>query len=465
MFSQVFLDKKDYRKLQILKKIQKGPINGLEIKDLLIDYQCSRKTLHKDLKELNQDLIYVYGEFFLEETLVGTIKVKNIAYFSKQKIILYYTKNSLKFRVFNEIIKQKKTTIKILSEKNYSSQSRIYESLKQFNNSFKSVNLSFSASGIKGSERKIRHLIFEIYWSLFGGNEWPFSINKSDIESKILQLEHADLILDGIGRERLAYWLAVTELRLNNTREMKNDGIKHKKIKLNQIVRSVLNNDEEFELDSEMKEEIDSFHDVLHYFFGYFINFEIEKKKRINSDWTHLEELLLCNGKEIGWNSTKFIHLKMKLIQITYYADSKMLDWYYFIEENSNPYFSDTCSLMDKKIKMTFDKFPIILRNAYLMECRKFNVSIVEPLRINIKSKSGANNQIENILKRYSQYPFIITSNSELNGDLVLTDFLDEYKQGKNKGINCIFFEMPLTENKVKSILNKTAHFNVHKSN
>lgn len=451
-YEKIVFDKKEYRKMKLVKRLEDASLLGLTKQDLFVGYSNCMKTLYADIKELKQDILHVYGKELIHETPDGKLVIENDFGFSKQLLGLFYVKKSRQFWIINELFNDKKNEKNKLEQSVYYSMSVIYKGFKALTKSFELLDITFSSKGIEGDERKIRYALFDMYWSLFGGIEWPFRMEQSSLMTEMDQLTQRGFQLSIIEKEKLMFWLAIISQRVKNGYSLSRDD----QLNVQQLLKMFFRSSEELiTLNNSSEKESYFFKEVLHLYFRntYPFPLEIRQSSQLNSLTVELE--LVQKGKAIGWSESQCAELRFQLRAVAYYANEGLLDWYYFREAAHDIYFEREYQLVNQKLKDELKLLPIKLRNAYLLECKKMGHRLNDPLKILLHTKEGNDVQLITIFKRYSQYSILIYSDISCEVDVILTDFPNKYHQEQAKGNPCLLFEQPLTENKIVTILDK----------
>lgn len=428
---------------------------GIQMKELYTKYQASRKTLSNDMKELEQDLIQVYDKPILKKRTDGNFYLEVDLHFSFQKLSLFYAENSRNFWIFNKIVKNQSKTIKELSENVFYSQSAVYGSVNQLKEYFQSLSISWSFFEIKGDERKIRHLLFESYWSLFGGISWPFDRSRESLVSEVQQFEKKGWIFNELEQERLLYWLAITEIRINNGYILAT----RKKVTIEDVEVIIPFTfflekycSEEYAT-TDFEEEIYFFMNTLVHFMGCSLSNVNETRGSLTIEVSNIEEQLLQKGEAAGWDSNQLQQFASQLKKIRYHWEEDILEWYHFLKPQAEIYFNESKPFMDNSIKNSFNKISSLLGSAFIYECKKFGLFFVVPIRIQIISKEGSTIEVEKILQQFSEYPIEFDQQKGARVDIFLTNFLAKQDCKELNRNNYFFYDWPLKKNKVSMIL------------
>ncbi|MFS7401480.1 helix-turn-helix domain-containing protein [Carnobacterium maltaromaticum] len=457
-YEKILFDKKEYRKINLVKRLEAASLLGLTRQQLFVGYSHCMKTLTADIKELRQDVVHVYGEGLIPESSDGKLLIENNLGFTKQSLQLFYVKKSRQFWIINELFHYKQNERGKLEQSSYYSMSAIYKGLKSLNKSFELLGVTFSSRGIEGDERKIRYILFEIYWSLFGGIEWPFRMDQSILVAEMDGLEKRGVLLNTIEKEKLMFWLAIISQRVTNDYSAS----RINKIKIGQLLGVFFrSSDRAVTLNSMPEKEFNFFKEVLHYYFRKIYPFPFEIKQNSQLNYLLVEKELNQIGKEIGWNESQCAELRFRLRAVTYYANEGLLDWYCFREAIYDINFDRVYQLVNHKLKKRLKLIPIKLRNAYLLECKKMGHRLNDPVRISILTKEENYVQLRTMFKKYSQYELIIYSDTNYEVDVVLTDYQKKYQKEQLKGNPYLLFEQPLTENKIVTMLDEIMNMRI----
>lgn len=457
LFNQIFFDKKDYRKMQLFSILQDRYPAGIEKKELYIKYQASRKTLFSDIRELEQDFIQIYDKPILKIKENGTFFLEYELEFSFQKLLLFYAGNSRNFWIFNKIVNSQSTSFKELTKTVFFSQSAIYGSMHQLTHYFHPLSISWSFSGIQGNERKIRHLLFESYWSLFGGVSWPFDIIRDNLLVEVEQFEKKVWIFNELERERMLYWLAIMKLRISQGHTLATSKQVSKKNVEAAIHVKFLIEKHVFEklLITELEEEIDFLMNSLTYFIGCSLTNMEDSEYSPSWEGLKIEEQCIEKGVGAGWDSNQLQQFYIHLKKIRYFWEENLIGWYHFIEPNAAIYFNESKSFLENGIKKLLNEVPLLLASAYMYECKKIGLFFVAPIRIQIISKEGNTIEVEKKIQRFSEYPIEFDQREGARVDIVLTNYLAKQERKEVNENHYFFYDNPLNENKISMILER----------
>ncbi|TFJ76590.1 helix-turn-helix domain-containing protein [Carnobacterium maltaromaticum] len=453
-FNEVFFHKKEARKLLLFILIKNAPIQGIQVNELVKKYPCSRKTMYSDLIELKQDLIYVYNQSLLKEYTKGTFFLENKKNSSRQKLVLYYVKKSRDFWVFHTIAKHKNISLTTLKENLYYSQSTIYESTKKLHKKLQPLAIACSTAGLIGNEKKIRHLLFESYWSLFGGIEWPFKLKRELVEIEIQSLEQTGIIFNHLEKEKMLYWLAITEIRLSIGKRIPNQIPKPFETKKNILHTFFEKCCANYYQDNYFEEESIFLIRTFQSFFDISLYEEERINKKVVTDVPRIENELILKGEKLSLEINEMVDLKKSLAKINYYVEEKIIDWYHFLELNAKIYFQENMDFIEKEWTELLEELPVELRSIYMLEAKKNGITLTKPLRIRLLSKEGKALEIGQFFKKYSLNPIEIIQQRDAEYDVLITNFLVSSKKNE-LNVEDIFYEWPLTQKELKDILEK----------
>ncbi len=206
------LNKADYRKWLICKAIDQD--KEVSIQYLLKLCVCTSKTVLADVQEINDQYSTINNMPILK-------KKNSLIYIDcNQSIPLntIYRKNmvqSLSFKLLNEIIRNNEITLGEFSKQNYISYNPIYRAIAKLNTYLAPFQLTIRKFKLTGEEYKIRIFLFHFYWTIFGGESWPFlSVNKQECKEEVNELENVFFTnLTWLEYEKLCFWLAIFIIR------------------------------------------------------------------------------------------------------------------------------------------------------------------------------------------------------------------------------------------------------------
>lgn len=450
-FIYIFFPKKDLRKIKLFSLLKSAPNQRIHINELEKSFSCSRKTLYSDLKELEQDLISVYKISILKKennefSLVYVEKAQS------QQLLHYYVKKSKDFWIFHMISKNKKISYSSLSNSLHYSQTSIFKSAVKLNKKFKPLGISCLASGLIGDEKKIRHLLFESYWTLFGGIEWPFKMKRECFLSEVKKLEQLGLNISDLEKEKVLYWLAITSLRLSNGKSLfsmkvqVDNGIS-KKLLFNTFFLKYCG---KYKKETNFEEE----NRFLIYTISLIGNLSLELKliRDQTKQIKNIENYLRLKGTEAHLNRNEMNLLELDLNKINYYVKENLIDWYQFIEPEAKRYSRENSILMEEKWSVLQDNLCEGLSDMYVHIAKKNGIYLVDPIRMYISSKESRIAEFGQLLKKHSAYPIEISQSLESKLDIVLTNYLME-NQNNLLLSDIFFYEWPITETQINNIV------------
>lgn len=447
-FDAVFFEKKDYRKNQLFSLLHHNLGEGMYIKNLIIQSNVSSKTFYSDLKELQEDILEVYGFQLLISEGVGKVGLDYGKSFSWQKLKMFYAERGRNFWVFHKIVHQPSYLHRKKKINFYFSNSSVYASMAQLNEKFKDLNIMFSLAGVKGDEKKIRLLLFESYWSLFKGYSWPFESERQVLLQEVQKMENAGMKFNEVEKEKILYWFAITEIRLKrgafikkNTESQSQSSMK------NTIVKDVFKKKLGRDIPSQFwGNEVFFLIKTLSNFIGYSSPSTIKiKSKKYSDEVVELEKLLKL--KIDGSYQSSLIDSLLK--KTRYYVEENLIDLYHFMEPEADRYFVEYQKSLDVEVDELFKKLPENICSMYFYECKNNGISLLRTIRIQIISSEGYVQQIVNLLKNYSQYPIEFVQMGDINSDIILTNYPLEENMNKY-----VYYNWPITENTIGFIWN-----------
>lgn len=449
-FIHIFFYKNDLRKIKLFSLLRSAPNQRIHINEFYKLLSYSRKTLYSDLKELEQDLICVYRIPILKEEN-NEFSLINVERTHSQQLLLYYVKKSKDFWIFNMIFKNKKVTYSSLSNNLHYSQTSIFKSIVKLNKKFKPLGISCPPSGLVGDEKIIRHLLFEIYWTLFGGIEWPFEGNREYFLLEVKKIEQLGLNISDLEKEKVLYWLAITSLRLSSGKILFSTEVQV----ANDISKKGLFNTLFSKYCEEYKknnfEEENRFLICTIIFIG---NSSLELKliREQTKQIIKIENYLRLKSIEAHLNRNEMNLLELDLNKANYYIKENLIEWYQFIEPEAKRYFQENSILMEEKWRLLQDNLFEGLSTMYMYIAKKNGIYVVDPLRIYISSKESRIAEIGQLLKKHSAYPIEVSQSLKFKQDIVLTNYLMA-SQNKFLLSDTFFYEWPLTETQINNIV------------
>lgn len=450
-FYNMFFFKNDYRKMQLFTRLQEAPNNELRLVEASKNGNCNIKTMYSDFKELQEDLAIIYGNYVLVEKGQRTFVLTEDILLSKQQLALYYLKSSREFCLLDQVVQNQKLSIKEFKKNFHHSNSTFYKTVRTLNQYLFSLGITISLDGLKGDERMIRHFLVESYWSLFGGMEWPFHIEREHLVTILDQFESLNQQLNEIEKEKFLYWLAIIKIRTE-----KGEGI-YTKFKM-------VNDSNKLSFAGLFKEDYiaakgSAFIEGEFLFFKKVTNYIIQdafavteecKATKNAENLASIETFLVEKSAKKEWTQMERDQFQNQLNKLNYYVTEDLIAFYYFLEPEAINYFNKYASLIEPESKKLLSLVPVEARSAYIRECKKASLFLVIPLRMNVSSKEGNEIEIEAMFKKYSSYPIEINPKNSNLVDMRATNFFADTKIAAEREYYLYFFDLPLTSKKVR---------------
>ncbi|CAD5896743.1 hypothetical protein CMALT430_110090 [Carnobacterium maltaromaticum] len=449
----LFFDRKDNRKYNLFLSFLKEPKKYMQSSKRDLSEVASYKTMVSDLKELQNDLILIYGEPVIREVNRGIFKLDIKAVQGIHKLKLLYLNQSYRFKIVDTLIQCSPISVKEVCEKIFCGQSSVYKMIVQLNNHFNQFSVIWSISRIEGEEKKVRHFLFEVYWFLFGGIEWPFHQNREHYSEIVLNLKNQQLVFNKVEEERLFFWLAITDLRLKEGMLLTKNSQAEKIGGGYYSLSDLFINDCKQETHLEIEKNF-FYNSLLYFIKNTYSEYQIEEKRFLNDpNVAQLEKELIKKGSANGLSRWNYEDLRFHLNRASYYVHEKLEKWYHYIEAKEVTNFNKIRLYIEKEMVEYIELVPENIATIFLVEYQKMELSMLNPLRINIISREGKNKKIGRFIEKYSHYPIEFYINHMETPDITLTDFIYPVNKNSQDKNTVITYEWPLLESQVNTII------------
>lgn len=446
--SSIFLGKKERRKRQLFIELKTSDGQQVSTTAYMSSYPHTRKTFNMDVSELGEDIRSVYQEDLLVKTNTFLFLRKKETFFPSDWLTLFYVRRSCYFQVFDTLFQQGIQTFKELKAHVFYSQSAIYQSFKALNQAFNSLPITVSLAGIEGDEELVRHFLFIIYWTLFGGVVWPFAIQKEELLT-ITQMEgFSDRVWGDFHHEKKLFWLAITVTRIRNNQHIVKSIPQAKDIPdwitrlfdlchITSTIMGSLGNEQRFLLKSLQFLDLPVGQDIQKCTY-------LADSVLLSCD--NLEKLLVVHAQRQGWGVTQCQNLMQPFSQLRYYVREDLVDLIHWLEPECMKTYLQDNPVISSDISCQLALLPNEVASLYVLACRQLGLKLSPILRARIHSRTGTILPIKRFLERYDDYYIEVDQYQESFVDVLLTDLLLEYQLEESQGHPCILFEYPLSE-------------------
>lgn len=211
-----FLAKEEWRKYQLLKKVERSPYFALTKKELSDDLEMSNYVLKSTIDQLVLDLerfgLAKEIHLFVEEPFV---QVESTGTANSDTLLENYVKESISFNILLGASLEKFKSLNEFSEKETISYPIAHSTYKKLNHYLKDFELQidkkFRLTG--KSEKNIRLFLTELFARIYRGQEDIFtSSDRSLIHAKLQMFDSAHFTVHE--KNNLMYYLYVTNLRI-----------------------------------------------------------------------------------------------------------------------------------------------------------------------------------------------------------------------------------------------------------
>ncbi|GGD03045.1 helix-turn-helix domain-containing protein [Enterococcus wangshanyuanii] len=206
-------EKKDTRIYRMVGEFLRTPT--IKISELTNLLDVSLSTLTKDIAETN--------ELFQKSNIKAHIALANqeatidrTASFSLSKLAIFLFERSFKGNILLDAFYERKIDIDLYTYSYDMSEASFYRKINELKTELVRFNLQLNTKPIElyGSEQDIRYFYLSLFWGVYRGIQWPFTIPREDYLEKVQSGEKAILFsLPVVQKERWLYWIAVIEQR------------------------------------------------------------------------------------------------------------------------------------------------------------------------------------------------------------------------------------------------------------
>ncbi|MED3469997.1 helix-turn-helix domain-containing protein [Bacillus thuringiensis] len=207
------------RQQEILNILLQNP-RWHTIEELAEQVHCAMKTVRRDLHYLKDQLP---TEWHIQLMKGKGVKLHKPSHSSQTSIYSFFQREDMRFRVLDQLFQGQAHTITQLADSLYVQVSTLSPILYRVQRylSYFDLELHKRPLRIVGIEAHIVYMFYELYFTTYGWEEWPFP-DEIDVFSYITQIEQKlDIQFYPIYTQRLAYLLAVAIQRKKQGYEMK----------------------------------------------------------------------------------------------------------------------------------------------------------------------------------------------------------------------------------------------------
>lgn len=177
---QSLLDAKYQKKITILNKIFHSKNHACSQDVLLEDLGITYPTLISTIEKINSEVQELgYEDFAIVHKPANQLFILELKEdLNIQRIVSYYLKKSLKFKLLEVLLTSTYPTMKQLADKLNVSYVSVRQSIKQVNELLKENHVWVSTENevaITGNERGVRLFYTFLFLSVYGGEKWPFA--------------------------------------------------------------------------------------------------------------------------------------------------------------------------------------------------------------------------------------------------------------------------------------------------
>ncbi|MED2776882.1 helix-turn-helix domain-containing protein [Bacillus thuringiensis] len=190
------------------------------LEELAQQAQCSVKTVRRDLHYLKDQ---IPSDWYIQLLKGKGVRLYKPPYSSQNSINSFFRREDIRFRVLDQLLRTNIRTMTQLADTLYIQVSTLSHVLPSVQKCLHYFNLELHKRPLRivGIEAHIVYMFYEVYFAIYGGEEWPFP-DETGVFSYISQIEtELDIQFYPSYTQRLAYLMAIAIQRKKQGYEMK----------------------------------------------------------------------------------------------------------------------------------------------------------------------------------------------------------------------------------------------------
>lgn len=221
-----FLSKTDVRKLLLIHTIEESFQQKVSISDLKEKMGVSEFILLNTYEELKQDILkYQLDEQLQIQKLNQVVQLKKNSSFSTDTLKNLYVKESLGFQIIQDVFEDMFTNSNDYADLFYTSRTKVYSKVNQLKAKLEKLGIKLSSRfKLVGDEIAIRTYINNLYTSVYGMNDYPFSTTLKEQSMRFIKLIETkmDIYMTQTSTTKLLYFISICRIRIENEQFVKN---------------------------------------------------------------------------------------------------------------------------------------------------------------------------------------------------------------------------------------------------
>lgn len=220
-----FLSKTDVRKLLLIHTIEESFQQKVSISDLKEKMGVSEFILLNTYEELKQDILkYQLDEQLQIQKLNQVVQLKKNSSFSTDTLKNLYVKESLGFQIIQDVFEDMFTNSNDYADLFYTSRTKVYSKVNQLKAKLEKLGIKLSSRfKLVGDEIAIRTYINNLYTSVYGMNDYPFSTTLKEQSMRFIKLIETkmDIYMTQTSTTKLLYFISICRIRIENEQFVK----------------------------------------------------------------------------------------------------------------------------------------------------------------------------------------------------------------------------------------------------
>lgn len=207
------------RQQEIINMLLQDP-RWYTLEELAKQAHCAVKTVRRDLHYLKDQLP---PDWHIQLTKGRGVKLYKPPHSSQTSMYSFFQREDMRFRVLEQLFQGQVHTIQQLADSLYVQVATLSPVLRSVQSYLQYFDLELHKKPLRivGKEAHIVYMFYELYFTTYGWEEWPFP-EETDVHSYISQIEkELDIQFYPSYVQRLAYLIAVAMQRKKQGYEMK----------------------------------------------------------------------------------------------------------------------------------------------------------------------------------------------------------------------------------------------------
>ena len=223
MKPEVLMENNDRFKILILQYLDLNKQGHVHISKLYELTGLSKFKMEKLLEELKEDLLLMEENPRLHIDDEGVIELKKLNVAIIKKLRLRYLEQSVAFKMLDDLL-VKQSSVDKFAKNNHLSKSQLYIKRKELKKFLSLYDIKLKGNRILGDELTVRNALFIIYFDVYNGMKFPFSVELYSIVNKLIihYEQWLTFSLTHVDRVKLELIIVISLLRIKNSHHNSN---------------------------------------------------------------------------------------------------------------------------------------------------------------------------------------------------------------------------------------------------